>query len=175
MSPIRQRVVCSSDVAAEHKAAIGLKDAIIAQTESELMHERMQRSLLRQRVLQAAKEGQNVEHVVEVDWEEGENIADHPSLSHGQVPRNQTVRVRAVSFVGGRSKVAANDSDRWDFCFFITLLICYFLIFFSLSQGSPCNVDVSALMELAAERGVHWKNYRTWIQKQVASQQQQQM
>jgi hypothetical protein len=78
--------------------------------------------------------------------------------------------VGAFPFFGSRSKTAANDSDRCRFVlgFFFVFLRDDFL-------GSPCNVDVSALMELALERGVHWKSYRTWIQKQVASQQQQQM
>lgn len=35
-------------------------------------------------------------------------------------------------------------------------------------------MDVGALMDLATERGVHWKSYRTWIAKQVSQQQQQQ-
>jgi hypothetical protein len=42
-------------------------------------------------------------------------------------------------------------------------------------KGNVCNVDVAALMDLAAERGVHWKSYRTWIAKQVTQQQQQQL
>lgn len=49
-----------------------LRDTIVAQVESELAHERMQRSLLRQRVLQAAREGQAVETIVETDWDQGQ-------------------------------------------------------------------------------------------------------
>ena len=40
------------------------------ETESELAAERRQRSVLRQRVLAAAREGQSVERIVETDWEE---------------------------------------------------------------------------------------------------------
>ncbi len=112
----------------EHKAALSLREAIIAQTEAELARERMQRSVLRQRIVRAARSGTPVEGVVEVDWDT-ELKACSCELFHAL----------AVS-----SKL--QEMSR---------------------TGSPCNVNVSNLWEMALDSNLHWRSFRAWIQKQI--------